>query len=213
MQVHRLFSVPILQFKLSTHDNYIFNYPKNTLIENQPLNWLSSVNTSFPDAQPDDFITDEQLKNLKKDIHNEILLRFSNLNLNYKFKLSNFWYNIYGNGQGQELHNHLGYLQNEDPIWSGVYYHKNCENTSTVFQRTGMDYRTSIFRGCENSEIGDTFLEHWSPCTSDGDIILFPPYLQHYVKCSLKGNDLRVTFAFNLEDSGTGGTQPPETLS
>ena len=218
MQVYRLFSVPFLHFKLSTHGNYVFNYPESgQLVNNKPTSWVGALHTTFPYAEGDDFISKEQVESLKADIFNEIQVAFLHLNLSCKFWIDEFWYNIYDKGFGQELHDHLSDTPADDPLWSGVYYHKNCNVVPTVFSRSGSEYRSQVFDGCENSEISDCFRQRWNPEVSDGDIVLFPPYLLHYVHCDFEDSAERVTFSFNVKrssvDSQTGGTQPPETLS
>ena len=233
MEVHRLFSVPILHFKLSTHNEYVFNYPKvGELKNNKPMSWVGAVNTTFPKAKGDNIVSKEQLERLKSDIVKEIEVAFLHLNLTSKFTIDDFWYNIYEKGFGQEAHDHLSYNPVTDSLWSGVYYHKNCSSIPTVFLRPDSKFRCQLFDGCGYSQIGDAFLGNWSPQVSDGDIILFPPYLQHYVFCDIDDVETRMTFSFNIDrttedicreawdrdfsrrwNSGQGGTQPPETLS
>ena len=33
---------------------------------------------------------------------------------------------------------------------------------------------------------------------AEGDVILFPPYLTHFVPCSKVGSDKRITYTFNV---------------
>ena len=46
-----------------------------------------------------------------------------------------FWYNAHYEGQGQEPHNHLS-LDRHDPLWSGIYFAKNCFRIVAIFIRT-----------------------------------------------------------------------------
>ncbi len=225
MEVHRLFSTPVIHLRLSTHDQHVFNYPKRgELKSNKPVSWVGAVRTSFPRAEGDDFIDKEQLEKLKSDIIKEIEVAFLYLNITSKFRLDEFWYNIYDKGFGQEMHDHLSKDPITDPLWSGVYYHKNCESIPTIFSRSDSNYRCQLFDGWIDSQIADTLDKQWSTQVKDGDIILFPPYLMHYVYCDNEDEEMRVTFSFNVDrtnedickeawDREQGGTQPPEMPS
>jgi hypothetical protein len=57
--------------------------------------------------------------------------------------------------------------------------------------------RTQEFPGWTESKIGDCFKPCFSPEVETGDILLFPPYLQHDVMTP--PGKTRITIAFNLE--------------
>jgi len=195
MKIHRIFPTTIIQFSLSTHDNYSFPYQQDKV--SKPDGWTMPVNSSFPMATGDDFISDTQLHNLQRDIYCEVGKVFHELGFRYDYEINELWYNIYSKGQGQEIHSHLSHLPNKNPIWSGIYYYKNCSESSTTFHRSDFAYRTQLFDGCLDTAIADAYYENWQPYVSDGDVILFPPHLAHNVH---NPNDLqRITFAFNVD--------------
>jgi len=56
-----------------------------------------------------------------------------------------------------------------------------------------------MFPGVETCELRDAYYDNYSIDVEDGDIILFPPYLEHCIEpISLEEPDMRLTFSFNL---------------
>ena len=195
MKIHKIFPTTILQFPFSLHTNYSFSVQEEKV--NKPVGWIMDVNSSFPAATGDSFITDKQIFDLKRDISFEIGKVFNFLGFTFDYEIKELWYNIYNKAQGQEIHSHLSHLPNKNPIWSGIYYNKNCSQTSTRFHRSDFAYKTQLFDGCLDCMISDSYYENWSPEIKDGDIILFPPHLSHDVVNSI--DKQRITFAFNID--------------
>lgn len=188
------FAVPFIKFRFSKHNEYEFdNVPKSV---NLPPGWVIPLNSSFPNIRDNDPIVRADVRdNLKKDLHEDIKGVLNDLNIKNEFEMTYFWYNIYHNGQGQEPHNHLSSCEQKNPIWSGIYYNKNA--TSTHFIRPDpIVCRTQEFPGWLNSKLKSHFEPVFMPEVSDGDVILFPPYLQHAVM--YKSPAMRLTFAMNL---------------
>ena len=134
------------------------------------------------------------------DLINDIKEVFSDLNMPNDIYFPNFWYNIYHNGQGQESHNHISEVGERLAYWSGIYYYQH--STPTVFKRSDYLYRTQEFPGHEKSQLNSCFYQTYYPHVEDGDMVLFPPYLEHYVpdlQFEEKNKEqMRVTFAFNI---------------
>jgi hypothetical protein len=81
--------------------------------------------------------------------------------------------------------------------WSGIYYYQN--SSPTIFTRSDYLYKTQEFSGCHDSDLGPCFYETFHPYVEDGDIVLFPPYLEHHVNSDTRyAKNMRVTFAFNI---------------
>lgn len=120
------------------------------------------------------------------------------------------WYCIYNKkGQFQAIHNHAPYgeklVQNKlfFSVISGIYILSLPDNVknSTVFTRTkewfGID-GTYPRESIDTSDLEDV---------KEGTVILFPYYLDHYVK-PLKDDIERITIAFNIMSSYEGFTRP-----
>lgn len=194
------FYVPFIVIKFSNHNQYNFS----KFIEKKdyrPKGWKKPIHTTFPNIPPDDtFISKEKNDQLKNDLIDDIKQVFSDLNMPNDIYFPNFWYNIYHDGQGQESHNHMSAVGERLAYWSGIYYYQN--STPTVFTRSDYLYKTQEFPGHEESHLNYCFYENFYPYVEDGDIVLFPPYLEHHVpdlQVDEKNKEqMRVTFAFNI---------------
>lgn len=200
--VHRIFSIPIIQFKFCNHLNYVFqDFPKS---EKKPDGWVLPLNSSFPNIEDTDvFVTRDVRDKLAKDLIFSISEHLKSLSLPSDIRFKNFWYNIYHNDQGQEPHDHLpkNLHVKEDEIktsyWCGVYYAKN--SSSTKFYLNDYHRSLHIFKNHEESDLRDCFWTWYEPKVKDGDIILFPPYLNHGVEpIKNKEEKMRLTFSFNM---------------
>ena len=193
-----LFPVPLLKIKFKDH--YKYNFPEVEKKDKKPDRWIRSVNTTFPIIPDDDLIVPPMVRDsLMRDMKDAIVDVFEPLNLPTNIGYNNFWYNIYHDNQGQEKHSHLGALGDPTafPFWAGVYYNKN--STPTTFHREDGIYRTQLFHGVENTALGECLSRKASPSVEDGDILLFPPYLQHAVESKPQHkNKMRMTFSFNI---------------
>jgi hypothetical protein len=94
-------------------------------------------------------------------------------------KVSNIWYNYYQEGHTQEVHTHFG-----KSTFSGIYVLKADEVNKTVFY----SYAASL--GGYTKEVKQLTE------AKEGDIVLFPSSLLHYV---LPCEKERVTIAFNID--------------
>jgi hypothetical protein len=194
MEFIGLFPVPIIKFKFLKHEDYFFDELEKK--SNKPNGWIRDVNSSFPNILDNDIIIPPNFRDkLKKEILEEIIQIFHNLNMPNKIEYDGFWYNIYHIGQGQERHCHLNRIDRKFSYWSGIYYNKN--STPTVFHRPDMGFRTQAFPGHEQSRIKECYYSYQKVDVDEGDIILFPPYLDHEV-LEKKDNNTRITFSFNL---------------
>jgi len=81
---------------------------------------------------------------------------------------------------------------------SGVYYSKN--PTPTTFYPVSTHFRTIRYRGIERSGIRESMYDFYHFHPTEGQIILFPPYLEHEVlnRQEHQKPHGRLTFSFNL---------------
>jgi hypothetical protein len=190
------FAVPIIKFEFKYHDRYKFNEIEK--IERIPVEWAKSINSSFPNIRDDDYLISPNIRDsLINDLKESIQDVFEELNIPKEFYFQEFWYNVYHDGQGQEAHNHLPFAHGRLPYWSGIYYNKNA--SPTKFIRPDRLYATQLFEGYKESSLSNFYFYSFHPDVNDGDIILFPPYLDHYIdEDEQRKDNMRLTFAFNM---------------
>ena len=191
-----LFPIPVIKIKFEDH--YKYNFPEVEKKNKKPEDWNCSVYTTFPNIQDDDPIVSASVRDsLKSDLTDTIAKVSSELKIPSKITMSDFWYNIYHDNQGQESHRHLPFVGGTIPFWSGIYYNKNASPTN--FMRDDVIYKTHLFGGYDKSELAYPLSSDYSPNVKDGDILLFPPHLRHSVKSLPKHkNQMRMTFSFNI---------------
>ena len=189
-----IFPTQIICFKFNKHTKYFFRDPGK--VDNTPEGWKCKVNSTFPRIPDDDtLVTPDVRDRLKIDIEtacNAELVREGLMPCD----IITFWYNSYHDDQSQERHDHM---DGRRPVFlSGVYYSKN--PTPTTFYPTSTQFRSIRYRGIERSGIRESMydLYHFHP--TEGQIILFPPYLEHEVlnRQEHQKPQGRLTFSFNL---------------
>jgi hypothetical protein len=193
--VDALFAVPLIRFKFSKH--HLYNFPEVPKKHRKPPFWIKSLNTSFGfSCEDDDFLSIEMRSNLVDDITDDLIKVFESVNIPPKIYISDFWYNIYHDNQGQEEHDHLCPCTQVNPFWSGIYYNKN--PTPTRFIRNDRYHRLTRIPGIENSKLKDFFEDGMLPEVEPGDIILFPPWVEHSIDTK-ECTNMRLTFSFNID--------------
>jgi hypothetical protein len=200
---HSVFAMPILQFKFSKHSSYFFeDIPKSV---NKPSTWTQELNTSFPNISDQDSFTKADVRDkLKEDLLQEINQALFSLNYKENLSFQHFWYNIYHQGQGQERHRHLGMFGERFCFLSGIYFNKNASTCQLNFHRDYGFHEIYDYEGFKGTSLEHFFWTKFHPGISDGDVLLFPPYLEHSVSPNEnKENKMRVTFSFNLIKEGS----------
>lgn len=197
-----LFATPVIRFKFEKHEEYYDKWGNWKRDARQPDGWQCEVNTSFPSFESDDpYAPVDVVDNLKDDLLFQIkkVLRSYNLSNNVMFHA--FWYNAYYTEQGQELHHHLP-EGNVSPVWSGVYFAKNCLDKQFSFVRTEFSLRSQGAIEYANSQLRKYYEDIWQSDFGDGDIVLFPPHLHHKVMVKDKHNqtEQRLSFSFNVDN-------------
>lgn len=189
-----LFSVPVIKFKFSKHNNY--NFPTIERQERIPSGWEVSLNTSFPNIGDDDpFIDSKTRDSLKDNLLIDIKKVLSRLELSNSIYLESFWYNIYHDNQGQEPHEHISGAGATSTYWSGIYYSRGA--SPTTFHNAH-----KYMKICTPPEVGEIMSDFYRDMhkleVTNGDVILFPPWLVHEVIPDKERKDMRLTFTFNV---------------
>jgi len=191
-----LFPVPLLKIKFNDH--YKYNFSEVEKRDQKPDAWVDSVHTTFPNIPDDDLIVPPIVRDsLMKDLKDAIVDVSQQLNFPSNIKFLNLWYNIYHDNQGQEKHHHLTSVGQLVPFWAGIYYNKNA--SPTKFFNSNSISATQEWEGYEGSPLEVCISKYCSPHVEDGDILLFPPYLDHSVESKPHHKDrMRMTFSFNI---------------
>mgnify|MGYP001181622644 CR=1 FL=1 len=195
-----IFATPLLFSRFKKHGTHQFpDIPKK---DRKPKGWILPVNTSFP-GQIEENINDPYMSmELLTSVHNDILEHckgmMESIGAPSDISLTQFWYNSYYEGQGQEVHNHLS-PSNINPFWSGIYFAKNCYRGQLQFSNMEHGLRTQPPWPHQLSKLKEYYHSVFCVGGEDGNIVLFPPFLNHHVKVGIENrHKMRLTFSFNI---------------
>ena len=154
----------------------ITTYP----VEKQPLGNSSSQAPYFLDTAG--------LEQLKSDIDQHVDTYVKEvMKAPYEVYLTNSWKNLTSQNEQHIMHNHT------NSVISGVLYIKSSYIQPTIsFHRMQPPYLLSW----EPTEFNTFNSMEWTVPVEDGDIIIFPSTLFHYVKPNISNKD-RISIAFN----------------
>ena len=194
MTLHKVFYVPIFTFRFNKHNDYKFLDIEKQ--DRRPRGWTTPLNSTFPVIPDDDPLVSPTVRDsMMRDLKEQIKKLFYMHGIPDKFDFVDFWYNVYHDNQGQEPHTHLTGCMSAAPYWCGIYYNKG--STPTTFFRPDSNNRVHQFPH-QGPAFKEYFADSLQPGVSDGDVILFPPYLQHCVDLQSSAS-MRLTFSFNLQ--------------
>lgn len=133
-------------------------------------------------------------------LFNEIELFCKELNINEynkdSLKIQHIWFNQYFFGDFQENHNHSG----ERATFSFVYILKNSQSNLDSKLCFG-NPRSNLFR-CNNFEQLfniDEYKAVFIPDLNNGDLIIFPSHMDHYVSVHKNKDVNRITISGNID--------------
>lgn len=198
VELKSLFPTPLIKFKFTKH--YLYHFEEIPKSVNKPKGWVKPLNTSFGIDDGDSFLSLEKKDKLSKHLKKDIDEVFARLEIPTEYFIYQLWYNVYHDNQGQEIHDHISGPEGKSPYWCGIYYNKG--TTPTSFIRPYITHR--INRHPEFTFPDSPLFKFYSdiehPEIEPGDVILFPPWLEHYVDTGEECKDnMRLTFSFNLE--------------
>ena len=160
---------------------------------------------------PDGWLTDNLLTSYDADkfnfdlfsksevtqrLYNKYILRF--FDKPTKVNVLDMWFNYYSKGEYQEAHTHV------QPDMFAQRAHFSCIHylkfDPEVHQPTVFRDPLSMIRQTNSIELdSNNYNEKYEPQVREGSIIMFPPYLEHYVpKSNPTPDNPRITVAFNI---------------
>ena len=115
-----------------------------------------------------------------------------------KVNVLDMWFNYYSNGEYQETHTHVqSNMFVQRPHFSCIHYLKF---DPEVHRPTVFSDPLFVIRRTNSIELdSNNYNEKYEPQVREGSIIMFPPYLEHYVpKSEPTLDNPRITVAFNI---------------
>jgi hypothetical protein len=115
-----------------------------------------------------------------------------------KMRIEQMWFNYYSNGEYQEQHRHIerASVMNDKPHFSCIHYLKFNEN---IHEPAIFVDPLSLIRSHSIEIDSNNYNERYVPNVREGSLLMFPSYLEHYVrKNAPTPDDPRVTIAFNI---------------
>lgn len=143
-----------------------------------PSSWNCSVNSSF--GQDNGWLVD--IVSMYRDNYDEYFAQF---NMKCNMHLIDIWYNEYFNSQYQERHHHL------PADISCIHYISLAESHSgtTFINPYSLHNASNSLMNCKSPH---TF----TPYVQEGDIVIFPSYLEHFVRVQ-SVEEQRITLSWN----------------
>ena len=159
-----------------------------------PEGWdTNKLKTSF-EGEPKGMEVVQKYKSLLKYEYESCLDEIFDKEYQIQLVNDNIWYNVYTDGEYQELHDHIGEALN--PFhWSCIHFlsFKKGEHNPPEFKDPITQIR-QLSVTMDREWIG----EYYVPQIEEGSFLMFPTYLQHRVSPCPKTDYPRVTFSFNL---------------
>lgn len=198
MKALDLFPVTIYQTEISDND-YLKNLMLSEIMEaseylTPPETWSTNkLKTSFQ-SEPEGIDIIERYRSILESEYSKCLDEFFDKKYRVRLVDDNIWYNVYTDGEYQELHDHIGEALN--PFhWSCIHFlsYNKGEHTPPEFRDPIAQIR-QLGVAMERDWVG----EYYVPEVEEGSFLMFPTYLQHRVLPCVKTDYPRVTFSFNL---------------
>ena len=197
MSIVHLFPTPVWKFSLSKHDIYKRRLVRNLEHDfktrpNLKASWAGLCNTW--QCHMDDVSV--PLNDLYDEIMAEVMKFIQHLGVGKSsyYKIVNSWFNVHTHDMYQEVHEHLpsfisgNYYLQFDPKKDKSLVFVN-ENKSFFYSSWAMDLPIM------NPELMGKFQ---IPDIKEGDVLLFPATLNHFVPKSDPHDQLRITNSFNI---------------
>jgi predicted 2-oxoglutarate/Fe(II)-dependent dioxygenase YbiX len=196
------------------HDIFPIHYYQTQINENESLKqkYLSAILETYQNehiGSPCDWVTDRMHSSFNHSKLNQkifandselkqMYLHYLNefMDAQWKGVIDNLWFNCYIDGDYQEPHNHVDSGNFIDSNFSCIHYlaFNQNQHQPVIFCDPSEQLRLSGFELHSHHYSG----EH-APDIMEGDLLMFPSYLQHYVAPCKKTIDYpRVTISFNV---------------
>jgi hypothetical protein len=166
-----------------------------------PNDWECIIHSSFQSNDPDMKLDNPWLNSIYSKYISMFIDEF--FDKPTALKIFDPWYNVFSHNQFQEPHAHF---PNDFSLVHYVLFDEN-EHSPTTFinpnptaAEAQASFRKPLFDKINKKDPKKSFyMTNYTPINiSQGDLIIFPSSLSHYVKHN-KSNKKRITFTLNME--------------
>ena len=205
MKSIELFPVTVFKSKIVNND-FLKEVLCEPILESSedlviPEDWTTDrIKTSFA-GEPVGKELLENYKPLLEKYYIECISEF--FDKEFYFVIDKIWYNIYTDGEYQEVHDHLGTSLNPTHF-SLIHFlsfnkgeHKPPEFHDPISQLRMLSLEF------DSNKCGEVHV----PDIEEGDLLMFPCYLRHCVPPGKKTSYPRITISFNIRVTQYGGEQ------
>ena len=197
---------PVTIFKTQVNNNTLL---KNLLVpgiveasENLeiPEDWTTNkIRTSYKREPPGMEILQEN-QNLLDNQYRECLDEI--FDKDYTADINDIWYNVYFDGEYQEIHDHLGGALNPAHFSCIHFLSFNKEEHQPPEFHDPLAQLRHLSVEFDSNDCGDIYV----PDVDEGDLLMFPSYLRHCVLPCEKTEYPRITISFNIRVLSYGNT-------
>jgi hypothetical protein len=121
----------------------------------------------------------------------------------FNVNIDKIWYNVYTNGEYQEVHDHLGTSLNHTHFSFIHFLSYNDKNHNPPEFRDPLSQLRILSLELDRNRCGEVYV----PNVKEGDLLMFPSYLQHCVPPGKPTNYPRITISFNVRITQYGREQ------
>jgi len=112
----------------------------------------------------------------------------------FNIEFDSIWYNVYMDGEYQEVHDHLGTPLNPTHFSFIHFLSFNKGEHNPPEFRDPLSQIRNLSLELDRTRCGEVYV----PDVKEGDLLMFPSYLQHCVLPGKKTSYPRITIAFNV---------------
>jgi uncharacterized protein (TIGR02466 family) len=153
--------------------------------------------TNYGGYQSNDLEVTDDLSNLITQVSDSIDIVSSSVGINKKLKLDNFWLNVNGHKDFNQIHNH------PHAVLSAIFYVSaplKCgnlilKNSGGTLIKSYLDYHSLVPNVDYN--LNSYLAELWKIFPEENVLTVFPSWLEHYVEPNNNETEKRISIAFN----------------
>ena len=186
---------PVTIFKTEIENNYLLkNILVSGILEDStemliPEDWTTTkIKTSFSDGSEiierhRDLLEKEYIECMREIFDKE-----------FNVEIQNIWFNVYTDGEYQEYHDHVGTLLRPSHFSFIHFLSFDKENHKPPEFRDPLGQIRNLSLELDRNRCGEVYV----PDVKEGDLLMFPSYLQHCVPAWKKTDYPRITISFNV---------------
>ena len=178
------FVTDMLDLELSVIEKYCYELKKTepTVIKSNYGGWHSS-DIDFNNSVIQPLLI--RIKNRTQEI-------LELTKMTHRYKISNMWININGQGHYNQAHRHtFSFL-------SGIFYVKTKNNCGNLVFKNPNALHENYIRPSDVVEYNGFNSESWRITPTENNLIIFPSWLEHFTNPNESGED-RISISFNIE--------------